>query len=78
MCTASARIHIAYMTVDSIPPILYTSQRSARSLLGLSLILCSENCLLYVLALLQFCAYYARFYATPQSSNITQFKDLSQ
>ena len=77
MYTASARIRIAYMTVDSIPPILYTSQRSARSLLGLSL-LCSENCLLYVLALLQFCAYYARFYATPQSSNITQFKDLSQ
>ena len=34
--------------------------------LGLSL-LCSENCLLCFLALLQFCAYYARFYATPQS-----------
>ena len=34
--------------------------------LGLSL-LCSENFLLCFLALLQFCAYYARFYATPQS-----------
>ena len=33
---------------------------------GLSL-LCSENYLLCFLALLQFCAYYARFYATPQS-----------
>ena len=29
-------------------------------MLGLSL-LCSENCLLCFLALLQFCAYYARF-----------------
>ena len=29
--------------------------------------ICSENCLLCFLALLQFCAYYARFYATPQS-----------
>ena len=35
-------------------------------LLGLSL-LCSENCLLCFLELLQFCTYYARFYATPQS-----------
>ena len=34
--------------------------------LGLSL-LCSENCLLCFLALLQFCAYYARLHATPQS-----------
>ena len=33
---------------------------------GLSL-LCSENCLLCFLELLQFCTYYARFYATPQS-----------
>ena len=34
--------------------------------LGLSL-LCSEKCLLCFLELLQFCTYYARFYATPQS-----------
>ena len=33
---------------------------------GLSL-LCSENCLLCFLALLQFCAYCTRLYATPQS-----------
>ena len=36
------------------------------SQIGLCL-LCSENCLLCFLELLQFCAYYARFYATPQS-----------
>ena len=34
--------------------------------LGLSL-LCSENCLLCFLKLLQFCTYYVRFYATLQS-----------
>ena len=51
--------------------------------LGLSL-LCSENCLLYFLALLQFFAYYVRVYATPQSimlvvmqfNNYTIYKNL--
>ena len=45
------------------------------SLIGLSL-LCSENCLLCFLELLQFCTYYARFYATPKinyATNNTQF-----
>ena len=45
--------------------------------LGLSL-LCSENCLLCFLALLQFCAYYARFYATPQSIMLVIIHSLIQ
>ena len=47
------------------------------SLLGLSL-LCSENCLLCFLALLQFCAYYAKFYATPQSIMLVVLHSLIQ
>ena len=45
--------------------------------LGLSL-LCSENCLLCFLALLQFCAYYTRFYATPQSIMLVIIHSLMQ
>ena len=43
---------------------------NAAPLLGLSL-LCSENCLLSFLELLQFCVYYARFYTTSHSIMLT-------
>ena len=43
-------------------------------------LLCSKNCLLCIcfLALLQFCAYYARFYATPQSIMLVVLHSLIQ
>ena len=45
---------------------LYYSKFYSKVFIWLHL-LCSENFLLCFLELLQFCAYYARFYATPQS-----------
>ena len=47
----------------------YISPKSQTLVIGLSL-LCSENCLLCILALLQFCTYNARFYATQASPQL--------